>query len=109
MNAGFDRHFPAEAWEEYALGMPSEEDCTSMEEHLLICPACQDLLAQADEYIEIAKAALARTRRRLSKPVAVAATLASVVVCFWLSLEFAAAIWQVPKVAIHSVSRLLTA
>ena len=109
MNAGFDRHFPAEAWEEYALGMPSEEDCTSMEEHLLICPVCQDLLAQADEYIEIAKAALARTRRRLSKPVAVAATLASVVLCFWLSLEFAAAIWQVPTVAIHSVSRLLTA
>jgi hypothetical protein len=86
MNAGFDRHFPAEAWEEYALGMPSEEDCTSMEEHLLICPACQDLLAQADEYIEIAKAALSRTRRRLSKPVAVAATLASVVVCCWLRI-----------------------
>jgi hypothetical protein len=109
MNAGFDRHFPAEAWEEYALGMSSEEDCTRMEEHLLICPACQDLLAQADEYIEIAKVALTRTRRRLSKPVAVAATLAGAVLCFWLSLELAAAIWQVPTAAIHAVSRVLTA
>jgi len=79
MNAGFDRHFPAEVWEKYALGMQSEEDCKSLEEHLLICSACQDLLADADEYIRVAKAAAALaagTRRRLSKPVAAATTLA---------------------------------
>ena len=29
MNAGFDRHFPEEVWEEYAMGMPSEEVCAS--------------------------------------------------------------------------------
>jgi hypothetical protein len=86
MNTGLDRHFPAEAWEEYALGMSSEEDCTPMEEHLLICPVCQDLLAQADEYTEIVKVALSRTRRKLSKPVAVAATLAGAVLCFWLRI-----------------------
>lgn len=72
MNAGFDRHFSPEAWEEYALGVQSEE----MEEHVLICPACQELLAEADEYIRVAKAALSRTRRRLSKPVSAAIALA---------------------------------
>ena len=80
MNAGFDGHFPEPTWEEYALGMRSQEDCAALEEHLLICSACQGLLAEADEFIRVAKAAMvvsARTRRRLSKPVASAATLAA--------------------------------
>jgi hypothetical protein len=111
MNAGFDReipHFPKrtaldaptderqdlrpaalcaryqeDVWEQYALGMLSKADCESLEEHLLICPACQDALAGADEYIESVKAAAdlltsqddSRTSRRLSKPMAAAATL----------------------------------
>lgn len=81
MNAGFDRHsphFPQEVWEAYALGMQSEQECAPLEEHLLLCPACQDLLAQADEYIRVVKSAAlaAGTRRRLSKPMAAAVTLA---------------------------------
>ncbi len=78
MNASFDRHFPEQTWEEYALGMSSEEVCTLLEEHLLVCPRCQDLLAEVDEYIRIARAAAALlepTGKRLSKPMA-AATLA---------------------------------
>lgn len=91
MNASFDRHFADKDWEEYALGMRSEEDCTSLEEHLLICLACQDLLADADAYIQAVKAAAALlapqddaakpvtdspTRRKLSKQAAAATTLA---------------------------------
>jgi hypothetical protein len=84
MNASFDRHFPEQVWEEYAMGLRSEEDCKSLEEHLLICSTCQDLLAEVDEYIRVAKAAAAlfartaraRTARRLSKPVMTASTLA---------------------------------
>ncbi len=78
MNAGFNRHFSKEIWEEYAMGMQSGEHCTPLEEHLLICPACQHLLAEADEYIRIVKAAtaLAAGTRRWSKPVASAVTLA---------------------------------
>ena len=92
MNAGFDRHFTAEVLEEYALGIQSEEDCTSLEEHLLICSACQDLLAETDEYIQAVKTAAAllasqngegnapvsssSMRRRWSKPMATAETLA---------------------------------
>jgi Putative zinc-finger len=79
MNASFDQHLSTEVWEKYAMGMLSEEDCTPLEEHLLLCPACQDLLAQADEYIRIAKAATlsAGARRRWSKPAASAVTLVS--------------------------------
>ena len=91
MNAGFDRHFSEEVWEEYALGRQSEEDCSVLEEHLLVCATCQDLLAEADDYIQAVAAAGAfltgqngegdtpvtdsQTRRRLSKPVAAAATI----------------------------------
>jgi hypothetical protein len=81
MNAGC---FSQELWEEYSMGTRSEEDCTSLEEHLLICSACQDMLADADEYIQAIASAAAlfvaqedsRKRRRLSKPMAAAATLA---------------------------------
>jgi len=77
MNASRDRHFSAEAWEEYARGMLSEEDSKPLEEHLLVCPACQDALAGWDEYIRVAKAVMSRTRSRWSKSVASAVTLAS--------------------------------
>jgi hypothetical protein len=79
MNAGC---FPQEVWEEYSMGMRSEEDCTSLEEHLLICSTCQDTLADADEYIQAIASAAALfapqdgPRTRLSKPMATAATLA---------------------------------
>jgi hypothetical protein len=110
MNASFDRHvpaaalcalFPAQVWEEYAMGMQPEGDCTSLEEHLLICSACQDMLAEVDEYLEVAKAAMAllaplhvednppaagfRTRPRWSKPMAQAATVTGALLVFWLA------------------------
>ena len=81
LKTGLNRHLPYAFWEEYAMGMLSAEECTPKEEHLLVCPTCQDLLAEADEYIEIVKTALTRmtqvknerTRKRLSKGAAAAA------------------------------------
>lgn len=81
LKTGLDRHLPYAVWEEYAMGMLSAEECTPLEEHVLVCPACQDHLREADEYIEIAKTALTRithvkndrSRRRLSKGAAAAA------------------------------------
>lgn len=71
MNAGFDRHYSSQVLEEYAMGIRSEKDSTALEEHLLICAMCQNLLADADEYIQAMKAAAvaARTPGRLSKAV----------------------------------------
>ena len=70
-------------WENFALHKLSDQECAPLEEHLLICHACQDLLAEIDEYIEVVKTAAAllkpreaetekpvtdsRTRRRISK------------------------------------------
>jgi Putative zinc-finger len=58
MNASVDRHCPDGAWEKYAFGMLSEGECEPVEEHLLICSACQDSLAEADEYVRVVKGAL---------------------------------------------------
>lgn len=84
MNASFDRHSPEDVWEEYAMGMLSEEDCKPLEEHLLICPACQQVLAEADEFIRVTKAASSLTRRRFSKPVSSAVALAVALLLFRL-------------------------
>lgn len=72
MNAGLDRHYPEEIWESYALGMLTEQQSIPLEEHLLICPACQDVLAELDEYLEVFRTAARRCR---SKSVAASATL----------------------------------
>jgi hypothetical protein len=82
MNAGFDRHYPERIWEAYSMGMLSEKDSRPLEEHLLLCPLCQDLLAEADEYIRVAKAALSRPRKGFSKPMAAAVALATALVFF---------------------------
>jgi hypothetical protein len=58
MTASLDRHCPDGAWEKYTLGMLSEDECRPLEEHLLISSACQDSLAEADEYVRVVKAAL---------------------------------------------------
>ncbi|HEX5229842.1 MAG TPA: hypothetical protein VFW44_19155 [Bryobacteraceae bacterium] len=91
MNTGFDRHFPYRCWEDYAMGLVSDQQAETLDEHLLICSACQDLLAEADEYVQVAKTALAvqeqardpskplvtdaRKRRQLSKAVGAAANV----------------------------------
>lgn len=72
MNAGLDGHYPEEIWDSYAMGMLSEERSAPLEEHLLICPACQDVLAELDEYLEVVRTAARRCR---SKSVAASATL----------------------------------
>jgi Putative zinc-finger len=77
MNAGFDRHYSEPMWEDYAMGRLSGEECERLEEHLLICSTCQDLLAEVDQFIRVTRAALSSTRSRLSKPMSSALTLDS--------------------------------
>ena len=58
MNISFDSHFPDEFLEKYALGSASGLDCTSLEEHLLLCADCQTQLAEIEEYLAVIRAAL---------------------------------------------------
>jgi len=56
-------HATEEALELYSLGTLSETETEVLEEHLLICPACQDHLAETDIYMRHMQAAAARLRR----------------------------------------------
>ena len=57
MNTGFVLHLTEDVLESYALGQLSPQDCAPAEEHLLICPTCQDRLDQTDAYIQAMKVA----------------------------------------------------
>lgn len=72
MNTSLDGHYPEEIWESYAMGMLSEEQSAPVEEHLFICPVCQDVLAELDQYLEAMRTAARRCR---SKSVAAAGSL----------------------------------
>jgi anti-sigma factor RsiW len=56
-------HVTEESLESYALGSLSEPLVTGMEEHLLICPACQDKLREVDAYVTAMRGAAARLDR----------------------------------------------
>ena len=60
MNTGSIFHIPDDLLEEYAIGRLPGIDCAPVEEHLLICPTCQNNLTKTDEYIRIMRAVLAR-------------------------------------------------
>ncbi len=55
-------HISEEELELYAVSRDfPEAQLAAVEEHLLICEACQDRLQQLDEYVAVMREALART------------------------------------------------
>ncbi len=52
-----EMHVSDELLELYALGRLPEDQVAPLEEHLLVCPACQDRLAETDAYVEAARQA----------------------------------------------------
>jgi len=58
-----NEHVSEESLESYALGSLSESLVTGLEEHLLICPACQDKLREFDAYVAAMRGAAARLDR----------------------------------------------
>jgi len=61
-----EEHIPEDMLDELVMEMLPERDYIFWEEHLLICPACQDRLAQADEYVRVIKTAAAELQTRSS-------------------------------------------
>lgn len=55
--------FDDELLERYALGRLSEPECASLEEHLLLCSACQARLDQTDKYLAAVRGASATLPR----------------------------------------------
>lgn len=78
-------HCSDEAIEQYSLGRLSAAEAEKFEEHLLICPACQERLEREDEFTRSMRAALEqpaappRHVRRWRWPVMAAAAAAFVV------------------------------
>ena len=76
MKVNLSSHCSEDVLEEYSMGMLSSQDCVSVEEHLLLCVACQGRLEDTEEYIRVVKAAASilgagppARSRRISKPV----------------------------------------
>ncbi|MGB9606715.1 MAG: anti-sigma factor family protein, partial [Bryobacteraceae bacterium] len=64
MACQFESHPSEERWEEYALGLLDEDDSAELEEHLLVCPQCQDKLAETDAFIYAMREAARRLRQQ---------------------------------------------
>lgn len=54
-----DGHVSDDALESYALGHLTDENVFLLEDHLLVCPKCQDHLAQVDAFVIAMKKACA--------------------------------------------------
>ncbi len=57
---GNEDHIPEQSLEEYSRGTLSEGETERLEEHLLICPHCQDRLADTDEFVRAMRDAAAK-------------------------------------------------
>ena len=66
MNFCLELHFPDDVLERYAMGRLSGVDSVPLEEHLLICTACQTNLLAVEEYILVVRVALAGASPRCS-------------------------------------------
>ena len=58
MNVSLDKHILEDLLEAYSMGKLSSEESAPLEEHLLLCPSCQARLDEADQYIQVVKAAV---------------------------------------------------
>jgi len=53
-------HLSEETLEEYAFNRLSEAEAEPLEEHLLVCGACQEKLGEVDDYIRLMKRAVVK-------------------------------------------------
>lgn len=63
MDPGREVHISDEDLERYSLNGLPEPDLAVVEEHLLVCPACQDRLEATDAYVRAMREAAVRARR----------------------------------------------
>jgi anti-sigma factor RsiW len=54
--------------EDYCLGRVPSEELEDIEEHLLVCPACQERLRETDRYIRTMRAAISTLAAAPSRP-----------------------------------------
>ncbi len=93
-------HVSEEVLEKYSMNRLSPQETESVEEHLLVCPACQDKLDETDVFIKATRRAAARLAqeerptpprtfrawRRLPIPVWATVSAAGLVLLLWWPL-----------------------
>ncbi len=62
MNFCLNVHFADHVLERYAMGKLSNLGAALLEEHVLICKACQNRLVSVEEYVLVLRSALAEFR-----------------------------------------------
>jgi anti-sigma factor RsiW len=70
MPAAVQRHFDEETAEKYSLGKLSAKRTAEVEQHFLVCPTCQHLVAEFDAFTTAMRKAAAKVRatERKQKP-----------------------------------------
>jgi hypothetical protein len=64
MSTRFDAHIPEESLELYSMGrLPQHE----FEEHLLVCPVCEERLTESDRYVRVMREATRRLQTATAK------------------------------------------
>src|SRR5688572_19962240 len=80
-----DPNFPDDSFEQYSMGRLPANDLEAFEEHLLICPECQDRLTESDRFVRTMREAARRVegfqkdRRRRPRGRFVALTAAAAI------------------------------
>jgi hypothetical protein len=62
----FQEHPDGDIWEEYVFGRLNHDQVQLVEEHLLVCEHCQNVLARTDEFVRLMK--LATTSASTNQP-----------------------------------------
>ncbi len=79
---GTVQHIAEDSLEQYAMGALPEPEAGPLEEHLLICTACQDRLQTTDDYVAAmraaAKASVSATKTKTTAKKAAAASAPAV-------------------------------
>jgi anti-sigma factor RsiW len=65
------QHISEDSLEQYAMGAFPEPEAGPLEEHLLICTACQDRLQATDDYVAAMRAAAKVTGKAAKRKTAV--------------------------------------
>jgi Putative zinc-finger len=80
----FGPHISEDRLEEYAFARLPEAETAVVEEHLLVCDACQECLGDIDQYVPLMKVALAEPlvpkKKRRWTPFVVAGSIAAALV-----------------------------
>ena len=66
MSNRFNAHIPEESFELYSMGRLPEKELGNFEEHILVCPACEERLTESDRFVRVMRET---TRRLQTAPV----------------------------------------